>query len=77
MSQALVGLVGVVVGGVLQASGTWLMARRGDRQRARAASRLTAGELMRASLKADNLLLEGGVDGTHRPAVRHHQVDRA
>lgn len=47
-SEAIYGLVGVIVGGVIQGGGTWLLARRSDRMVARGAARMTAGELMRA-----------------------------
>jgi enoyl-CoA hydratase/carnithine racemase len=64
MTEAIFGLIGVVVGGVIQGGGTWLLARRGDRQVARGAARMTAGELIRAANRM-NEVVESGVLGDH------------
>jgi hypothetical protein len=45
MGTAIIGLVGVVVGGVISGGATYLLARRESRARTRASARLVLGEV--------------------------------
>lgn len=49
MGQALIGLAGVIVGALLSGGATYVMARRAEARRARAAARLLEGELRPAA----------------------------
>jgi hypothetical protein len=56
MEQAIFGLVGVVVGGLVSGGATYLMARRGERRRERAAVRLVEAELRHGANVAEYVL---------------------
>jgi hypothetical protein len=56
MSQAIFGLIGVVIGGLISDGATYLMARRGERRRAQAAVRLVEAEVRNAATVAESVL---------------------
>jgi hypothetical protein len=74
MGPAIIGLVGVVVGALVSGAASFLMARRGEQQQARAAARLLESELttVGSRLRVLNAGLERGSDNLTdlRPLVR-------
>jgi hypothetical protein len=56
ITQAIFGLVGVVIGGLLSGGATYVMARRGERRRSTAAVRLVEAEVRHAFTLAESVI---------------------
>jgi uncharacterized membrane protein YccC len=56
MTEAIFGLVGVLVGGLISGGATFLMTRRSERRRGRAAVRLVQAELRHGATLAESIL---------------------
>lgn len=67
MTDAVFGLVGVMLGGVLTGTVTYLLERQRERKRVRAASRLLFDALWDAYLTGQSLLMDGTWPGTNPP----------
>jgi hypothetical protein len=71
MGQALIGLAGVVVGALLSGGATYLMAKRGEASKARAAARLLEAELRPTAEGLDVLGRALEQSGAKHVAVGH------
>ena len=67
--EALIGLVGVIVGGLLSGSAAWLMAARADKRKARASARLLEDELRGVAQALNTILAPPAEDPV--PAASH------